>query len=77
LGGAAPARGVDSSGHNALGGNVRSSLYEDTVFSAKALPDLSRALFCDECFGASAGADTACLQIQEVEQEIVGGAKDY
>ena len=34
-------------------------------------------MFCDECFGALAGTDSSCVQVQEIEQETYGGATDY
>src|SRR5260370_11461048 len=34
-------------------------------------------MFRDECFGAPAGTDSACLHIQEVEQKSFGGTTDY
>src|SRR6266852_3038166 len=34
-------------------------------------------MFCDECCGAIAGADSACLQVQTVEQKGFGRTADY
>src|SRR5258708_20881438 len=34
-------------------------------------------MFCDECFGALAGTDSSCVQVQEIEPESYGGATDY
>src|SRR6266702_426032 len=34
-------------------------------------------MFCDECFGTVTGADSACLQVQTVEQKSFGGTADY
>src|SRR6266436_5596595 len=33
--------------------------------------------FCDKCFGALAGTDSSCVQVQEIEQERYGGATGY
>src|SRR5580693_3766090 len=34
-------------------------------------------MFCDECFGAAARADSSCVPVQEAEQESLGGTADY
>src|SRR5258708_25730818 len=77
MGGTADAGGVDSGGYAALGGDVGGGFDADAVFSAEALPNAAGEMFCDECYGAFAGTDSACVQIQEVEQEGFGGAADY
>ena len=77
LGGAAAASGVDSGEYTALRGHVGAGLDEDALFFAEALPKVSREMFCDECFVALAGTDSARVQVQEIEQESFGGAADY
>ena len=68
---------MDSGGYAALGGDVGRGFDEDAVFSAEIVPKASREMFCDECFGALAGTDSSCVQVQEIEQESFGGATDY
>src|SRR6266851_2451449 len=34
-------------------------------------------MFRDECFAAVEGTDSACLQLQKIEQEGFGGATNY
>ena len=64
MGGAADARSVDSSGYSTLGGDVGRGFDENAVFSAEIVPKASREMFCDECFGALAGTDSSCVQVQ-------------
>ena len=77
MGGAADACGMDSGEYTAHGGDVGAGFDEDAVFSAQALPGTTGKMFCDECFGALAGTDSACLQVQKVEQESIGGEADH
>src|SRR5690242_1422366 len=77
VGGAATAGGVDSGGYAARSGDVGHGFDEDAVFSAEALPNAPREMFCDEYFAPVARTDSSCLQIQEVEQESFGGTEDY
>jgi len=63
LGGATNARAVDSGEYAALRGDVRAGFDANVVSSTEPLPKASREVFCDECFDALAGADSACVQV--------------
>ena len=69
VGSATDAGRVDTGGYASLGAHVGSRLDENALLLAEAFPRFCRKMCCDECVTAFEGADTACLQISQVDQE--------
>src|SRR5277367_2875393 len=67
LGGAPAARGVDSSQDAALGGDPGTGFDAHALLCSQAGANGRGEMFCDERIVAAAGADSARLQIPEVE----------
>jgi len=66
-------RGLDSRQYTALGGHVGAGFDAKLSTSAEALSSVSREMSRHECIVAPKGADSACVQVQEVEQQNCGG----
>ncbi len=66
MGGAAVARGLDSGGNDAFGGDVRPGVDANALLSAEARPVISQKMHGDECVVAIKGAHSSCLYVCEI-----------
>jgi len=66
VGSTAVARGLDSRGNDAFGGDVGEGVHADALLPAEDCPVISAKMHGDECVLAVEGTDSSCLYVCEI-----------